>query len=344
MSLTAELRNRQSPLSRFLQEHFPKTEPIAAGFRMEVANAATIAPVNSLDHPYSTIGTAFDWRFRYYLSAEPWSGLRPSASEDPDWSAFLVSLDQVVRHTRPVGRRLGRFAEDLLNRHCLVLALGEQFVDSEATSVGRANALAARQAPLFTAEPRQVVAKALATVREEWLADLDALSWAAYDTLGGLFGDRSVLHPTFAGGADVGGADGDLILDDCLVEIKTTLDPRWRRAWLDQLLGYVLLDYNDRYGIRSIGVYLARQRILVRWPLVEVIATSSSGQSLHLDDLRSELREALLQQRTSLTGEASPGRPSIKRLGSPSRVTNKDFSQRNVCSSETAIQLELPFV
>jgi hypothetical protein len=275
---------------------------------MEVANAPTIAPAAALDHPYSTIGTAFDWRLRYYLSTEPWARLRPSATEDPGWSAFLASLDKVVRHTRPVGRRLGRFAEDLLNRHCVVLALGEQFVSSETSGVGRASTLVARQAPLFLPEPKQVVAKALAIVRDEWLADLDALSWAAYDTLGGLFGERFVLHPTFDGRVDVDGADGDLILDDCLVEIKTTLDPRWRRAWLDQLLGYALLDYRDRYRIRSIGIYLARQRILVRWQLDQIIAMSSSGRPLRLDELRVKLREALrreaprqVERRTAVT-------------------------------------------
>jgi hypothetical protein len=56
-------------------------------------------------------------------------------------------------------------------------------------------------------------------------------------------------------------ADGDVIVGDTLLDVKTviTLRDRDRIArWLYQLLGYVWLDSTaDLYGIRNVGLYLA---------------------------------------------------------------------------------------
>jgi len=66
-------------------------------------------------------------------------------------------------------------------------------------------------------------------------------------------------------------ADGDVIVGDTLLDVKTviTLRDRDRIAWwLYQLLGYAWLDSTaDLYAIRNVGLYLARQGVLVTWPL-----------------------------------------------------------------------------
>jgi hypothetical protein len=66
-------------------------------------------------------------------------------------------------------------------------------------------------------------------------------------------------------------ADGDVIVGDTLLDVKTviTLRDRDRIArWLYQLLGYAWLDSTaDLYGIRNVGLYLARHGVLVTWPL-----------------------------------------------------------------------------
>ena len=54
------------------------------------------------------------------------------------------------------------------------------------------------------------------------VADLCALSWAFHDRFADLLGRRAAFNPSFAGSRDVGGADADLILDGCLIDIKTT--------------------------------------------------------------------------------------------------------------------------
>ncbi len=66
-------------------------------------------------------------------------------------------------------------------------------------------------------------------------------------------------------------ADGDVIVGDTLLDVKTviTLRDRDRIArWLYQLLGYAWLDSTaDLYGIRNVGLYLARHGVLITWPL-----------------------------------------------------------------------------
>ena len=53
--------------------------------------------------------------------------------------------------------------------------------------------------------------------------------------------------------------DGDLILDDCLVDIKATVNPRVSQAVLHQVVCHALLDREDRFSIRKTGLYMARQ-------------------------------------------------------------------------------------
>jgi hypothetical protein len=66
-------------------------------------------------------------------------------------------------------------------------------------------------------------------------------------------------------------ADGDVIVGSTLLDCKTVITVRNQdriARWLYQLLGYAWLDSPaDRYGIRSVGLYLARHGVLLTWPL-----------------------------------------------------------------------------
>ena len=115
-----------------------------------------------------------------------------------------------------------------------------------------------------------------------WIDDLRELSWRFYDDFNHLLPLPHELNPTFDGSRDVGGADADLVVDGTLIDIKTTVEQRISNNWLWQLLGYVLLDYSDRYGINGIGLYLARQGILISWDLEEAIRGLCSGSRLAL--------------------------------------------------------------
>jgi hypothetical protein len=71
-------------------------------------------------------------------------------------------------------------------------------------------------------------------------------------------------------------ADGDLLVGDTLVDVKTVIraDPASKVAvWLWQVLAYAWLDsVGDRYRIRSVALYLSRHGVLVRWSVDELAA------------------------------------------------------------------------
>ncbi len=107
-----------------------------------------------------------------------------------------------------------------------------------------------------------------------------------------------MLNPVFSGAKDVGGADGDFIVDRCLWDIKTTIRRKADGWWFYQLLGYVLLDYDNEYGIDGVGILFPRQNESIHWPLNMLIHELSGRSDLSLDRLRQELRQKL--QRNTL--------------------------------------------
>ncbi|MGE3661808.1 MAG: hypothetical protein AB7G09_10955 [Pseudonocardia sp.] len=66
-------------------------------------------------------------------------------------------------------------------------------------------------------------------------------------------------------------ADGDLLVGDTLIDVKTVLradDPGKAGSWLWQVLAYAWLDSrSDHYRIRAVGLYLSRHGVLLRWPV-----------------------------------------------------------------------------
>jgi hypothetical protein len=75
-----------------------------------------------------------------------------------------------------------------------------------------------------------------------------------------------ILNPTFGRASNlVGGADCDLIIDDALIEIKTTKDFKVRREYFDQLIGYYILykigginGLPKGEPINRLGIYFSR--------------------------------------------------------------------------------------
>lgn len=91
--------------------------------------------------------------------------------------------------------------------------------------------------------------------------------------------------PVFTGSSLIGGADADLAVDATLVELKTTIHARPPLRDINQILGYVLLDFDDDYAFTEVGYWSTRFGVLVRSPVER-----------HFPDLaaaRSALREEL---------------------------------------------------
>jgi hypothetical protein len=138
--------------------------------------------------------------------------------------------------------------------------------------------------------------------------EMVGLAWQCFDYASSWFGQPAALNPKFAGSKDIEGADADLILGDLLLEIKTVSKVRSShyRAWLRQLLGYALLDYDDRYRIRRVGIWLTRQQQILTVPLARLLSEPFASRDLHetevvshLSRLRRQFRDELLRIRNT---------------------------------------------
>lgn len=85
-------------------------------------------------------------------------------------------------------------------------------------------------------------------------------------TLNPIFGSASLL---------VGGADADMIIDDTLIDIKTTKNLKFGRDHYNQLIGYYILSkignvsgLNEK--INKIGIYFSRHGILHTIPTSQI--------------------------------------------------------------------------
>jgi excisionase family DNA binding protein len=200
--------------------------------------------------------------------------------------SFFDRLDTTLRTIQPVGRRLNLEEERLLARYCFVLGLFEEPY--------RSGHYADRL--LMKPRPRKSVDELLAIPEDAWVDDLCALSALFYDKYHHLFSLPFTLNPTFAGSSYIGGADADIIIDGQLIEIKSSIRARIDSTWLYQLIGYVLLDYDDHYHLHSVGIYMARQGLLLTWPLIDFLRLLTGNDQICLAQLRQEFR-ALCQPR-----------------------------------------------
>jgi hypothetical protein len=71
VSLTRQLDDRASPISRYLRARFPHTRDLQRRYREPVAQTAPLAPVDGAPVAYPTVGGALDWRLRFLLTPQP---------------------------------------------------------------------------------------------------------------------------------------------------------------------------------------------------------------------------------------------------------------------------------
>ena len=86
-----------------------------------------------------------------------------------------------------------------------------------------------------------------------------------------------LLNPVFGTSRLVMGADADLVIDDMLVDIKTTVNSRVYREQFNQLLGYYLLHLIGgiegaprRHALRRLAMYQSRQGRLLIWRVSDI--------------------------------------------------------------------------
>ena len=249
ISLTHEMNDPDSPVSVHMKERFPNTLPIMRAANERLRDAPTLQP--SPQVPYPLIGTAVDYRIRYlFPNPEPvqntaaWEGLIVLNAWANQWqqdsviygqvpgagpghfsmdalAELLDSTNQLLANLSPAGRTLPNESEIKLSRQCLALAMLEQ--------CARAHP---QRNTLLHSQNIHHPQDALALMDDTWTQDVASMTPLALQALGNRINKPHRPNPGFAGSADVGGADGDLLLEDCPIDIKTTIHPRVDAKWL----------------------------------------------------------------------------------------------------------------
>ena len=294
MSLTSELHEPDSPMLQFFAAHFPDRDGFWNAWSERVWMFPTIRPHGSLaNYPWALVGAALDYRIRIcwrpYAAADTVAAIgaryarryeMPGAAEM--WHDLASRWDVMMAYIKR-GLPLDPDREDRIARMCIALAAYEAIARS-----GREASLLARTTKID---------EVLSRVPAEVVDDIDNLLDEFKRSDDRFISPQStVLNPMFSGAMMVGGADGDVILDQYLWDFKTTLHPT--RAsndyWPYQILGYGLLDLDDQYQLEGAGIYLSRQGAWISWSWPEMLALLGARPNVSMREWRARLSRHML--------------------------------------------------
>ncbi len=256
MSLTSFLRDNADVRERFRQE-FKKPKFLAKN--------DIVAP--PLTTNYSTVGTAFDYLLRFFLQH-----LNPNTIDKGYWVAELAVdlLDEDAKLYAKGGKIVSRAKKDLrdfLNNGQMSDALMESAL------------LLATLDPIYRAGLGHEM---IGVVHKDDIQDLKNLI-SAVNKRTFTAKRLCVINPTFGSASDlVGGADADLVVDDTLIDIKTTKKLTLERSALNQVLGYYVLHHiagvgelNPKPAITKVAIYFSRFGCLYVVPLSELVDSTT---------------------------------------------------------------------
>ncbi|MEV4644914.1 hypothetical protein [Saccharopolyspora sp. NPDC049357] len=118
--------------------------------------------------------------------------------------------------------------------------------------------------------------------------------WAQYVELGRAafhhLGSHVCVAPVLGQGFGV----ADFVVDNTLVDIKLTREPSPPVGrWLRQLLGYLLLDWDDVHRLEVLAVYAGWQGQMLTCSVVDLLAAATSAPTPTLTSLRDEFRTVM---------------------------------------------------
>ncbi len=281
MSLSSQLALSTSPLRRWLDVHIDRAALTAWG-RAINDQLAQHSPLTVVGSDPRLVGTAMDYGFRWYhppLEAAIAYGGARIYQQQAGWDAASAVVNRIIREgtatTDPTTRA----------RCCIVLAWfentfrGGRLEPALQPFVSLPDTVSTTH-QLYQSTPSASVtdvATLLTTVPSVWGTDLT---------------HRFVLNPTFTGSRLVDGADADWIVDATLYDCKCSARPRpFEPKFALQMLGYVLLDLEDRYHLQRVGWYFARQQVRLSDDIAPVLTRLFGNDDLPL--LRTSLEAHL---------------------------------------------------
>lgn len=297
-ALTSELKNTKSPVARWLRATFPHHHDVQADYR-EAVGPALVLPSSAV--ALGTQGAAIDWWLRFLIDPAPsvrlavaglQSGRAPCERAGLELLHDLGAVDDDGNHAGPI--RPAQFRErsdEWRARMSYALALLVELYRAARIDGSR----------LIQLAPDSRASDLLALANAEEVADLIAMrDLAVEQLLPKLPSGPAATGPTFEGSADLN-ADADLIVGGVLVDFKATQGrarPDGSRAAgltrgdIDQLLGYVLLDYSDTFALHSVAIYAVRYGHYAAWPLDDLCA-DLAGRPVDLAAMRQEFAQVV---------------------------------------------------
>ena len=275
MSLTKFLSNNQDVRDRFRQQ-FNKP-PLAA-------DKDLLAP--PLSNRYSLVATAFDYLLRFYAKR-----LNPDAVET-QWVAencltqplspllvdAIIHIDTggtIVSYTETkLTKRAKQIIEQAKANYSAYLRSGRITDDlfKSALCLGQLD-------PIYRTG---FIDENMGNVQDEDIEDLRKLL-SIVDPKLFKAQHLCMLNPTFGEASHlVGGADADLLIDDLLIDVKTTRKLDFQTTFFHQLMAYVVLheiagvgDLKPKPPVTKAGIYFARHAHLHVFQLDAVIDQDS---------------------------------------------------------------------
>ncbi|WP_444947430.1 hypothetical protein [Micromonospora ureilytica] len=297
-ALTNEVKNIKSPVARWLRATFPHHHDVQADYR-EAAGLARVLPSSTV--ALGTQGAAVDWWLRFLIDPTPsvrlavaglHTGRAPCERAGLELLHDLGAVDDDGNHAGPI--RPAQFRErsdEWWARMSYALALLVELYRAARVYGSRLTQLG----------PDSRASDLLGLANDDEVADLIAMrDLAVEQLLPGLPSGPVATGSTFEGSVDLN-ADADLIVGGVLVDFKAT-QGRARpdgsraagltRADIDQLLGYVLLDYSDDFALHSVAIYAVRYGHYAAWPLNSLCA-ELAGRPIDLAAMRQEFAQVV---------------------------------------------------
>ena len=221
-----------------------------------------IAPPLSKRH--STVGTAFDYLLRFLIER-----LNPQTIDKGYWVAE-TSVELLKKNDAGLYAKAKTIGAQARNHLAQYLNTGQM-----SNELVKAALLLASLDPIYRAG---VGHEMIGDVHKDDMQDLKNLL-KAVDQKAFTSKKLCLINPTFGPASVlVGGADADLVIDETIIDIKTTKKFSLDRSAFDQVLGYYVLHQIASIGklspkptITKVAIYFSRYGYLHVMPLGELI-------------------------------------------------------------------------
>ncbi|HEX9770062.1 MAG TPA: hypothetical protein VGA50_12895 [Kiloniellales bacterium] len=252
-------------LTSLLDENRDVRDFLRAAFKKPKVSQKPPLLVPAKTRNYGLVGTAFDYLVRLTTKR-----MNPTAYERGHWVAESA-IPRLPSRLRKAARATTKSARQEASQF---LASGTR-TDALLSSL---LCLAQLDTVFRTGRFAQLVGQ---PADPDDVADLEELAEQMPES--GLAAKQMcVLNPTFGEASRaVGGADADLVLDETLYEIKTTVEPPVAQEHFHQLVGYYLLyriggldGVRGQPSINRVGFYYSRQAQFFSWGIEDVVGST----------------------------------------------------------------------